>query len=112
MARSIAAQAAELAREWACQARGAGVSWSQLAAPLGVPVDGLPARSVEGHAFTAVAGMPTKQTEYASVEWTCGNCDQTVIDYGSWAGSPAEVEHGHAGDCERHRDDVRRHRSC
>ncbi len=57
-------------------------------------------------AFTYVAGHPG--TEHARrygrcVGWTCGSCDQTIVDYGLRT-SPAEDEHGHADKCPRHAD--------
>lgn len=106
MAQRVTAVARELIREWARSARGAGMSWSELADSLGVAqaTDRDPAEL----AFELVAGEPPASAPWATttVSWRCGSCGQHISDRGPCNGNPVDCEFGHADDCARHLHDL------
>ncbi len=88
--------AAAAIRAHARAARAAGLSWAQIAGALGCKRDR--GTSPAGEAFARLAsdlgsGSP-------SFGFTCGECGQTVIDYGPEL-APHDAEQGHAGGCAR-----------
>jgi hypothetical protein len=89
-------------------ARGAGASWRELAAPLGVPTDDEdidPGAAV----FELIAGPPPQRFDRVTMYWRCTTCDKLVIDSGPYDGHPDDCETGHDADCARHRAEIRAH---
>jgi hypothetical protein len=72
-------------------AREDGKTWAQIGAAMQPAHD-------EYAAFLAVASQLGRGPSFA---WTCGECGQTVIDYGPEAGSPEDQETGHGEGCTR-----------
>jgi hypothetical protein len=102
-ARKVGAEARRLMLEFASAARGDGVRWAELAAPLGIEVDeyGDPAEA----AFRLVAGQPPRQFDEWRTTWRCTSCREGVKDRGPYGG-PSECEIGHAAGCERHAREI------
>lgn len=90
-------------RAYACDARGAGWSWAEVAGVLGFAEWDEP----EVLAFEHVAergGRPGVRRE--SVSWRCTSCEQRVTDTGPFGSHPTDVESGHAEACARHRAEI------
>lgn len=104
-ARTVAAAARGLMYDYARRARGAGLSWRQLADPLGVlgDEDIDPAAA----AFELIAGPPAYRFDQVTTAWRCASCDAYVTDTGPDNGHPADCERGHAAGCARHRREIR-----
>jgi hypothetical protein len=101
--------AARWVREHAMTARGAGYSWDQVGAALGLKEDEDPNHSAGDRAFMfLVWGELHPRPGYSwsrNAYWTCGSCKQQVTDHGPFDANPANTETGHAGSCERHHSD-------
>lgn len=104
--RRLEIAAREHAAGYVRAAREAGHSWHDVGTALGLVPGGDAQQAGETAAetaFTYAAGHPDTETarRYGrSVTWTCGSCDQVIIDHGLCNG-PAEDERGHAGNCPR-----------
>ncbi|MEV1292751.1 hypothetical protein [Pseudonocardia sp. NPDC049635] len=95
--------AAGQAREYALEARGAGVSWVEVGAVLGF--EGLDEPGVSAFEHVAERGVRTG-VRRESVSWTCASCRTRVTDTGPYNGHPSDVESGHADACARHRGEI------
>lgn len=85
-ARKVSAAAA-LVHDYARRARGAGMTWAQLADPLGIPHDEDSDRAEA--AFEWVASPPAYRFDHVTVGWRCGSCDEYVTDNGPF-GRPTD----------------------
>ncbi|MGH3574117.1 MAG: hypothetical protein ACRDUW_20230, partial [Pseudonocardiaceae bacterium] len=92
-------------REYAEQARGAGVSWQQLGEVLGLAEEATQHDTPLGEAawsFIIEGIRPGQDHDYRryryqlSARWTCGACGERITDRG-----PAEPSEGHADSCSR-----------
>jgi len=85
-------------------ARGAGFTWSEVAADLGLVTsdEGTP-RAVR--AFEWVVSDHATDRVY----WTCHACGDTVADSGPYDANPANCEYGHGWGCARVVDDLERY---
>lgn len=101
-ARRIAGEAHALADRYARHARGAGMSWRDLAPAL-VDVDEEPAAAAFEH-IAGEAASPFGQPP--TVGWDCQSCGHRITDSGPYNGHPDDCESGHAKDCTRHRREV------
>jgi hypothetical protein len=96
------------------RARGRGVSWHDLAAPLGITGDadaeGIAPAEAAFHLATTgrIDGDGPHQVwgrdPYRS--WRCAACREWVRDRGPFNGHPDDDETGHAAGCTRHAADV------
>lgn len=102
--RLLREHADRLVHEWVRAARGDGMGWADLAAPLRLRVD--EGDSLAEVAFEAVAPEPSMPFDSRTVAWTCGSCGKAITDHGPYGGHPVDCEHGHADDCVRHRRDI------
>lgn len=102
-ARLVASGGTDVMYQYVRDARGAGLSWTALADPLGVPAHTLD-RAVA--AFELVAGEPTDWFDPVTVWWRCGSCAAVVTDHGPYNGHPTDTETGHASDCARHQTEI------
>lgn len=93
-----------LAHEWVRAARGDGLPWADLAAPLRLRVE--EGQSPAEAAFEAVAPAPLMPFDSRTMAWRCGSCGKTITDYGPYEGHPVDCERGHADGCVRHRRDI------
>ncbi|MGH3783351.1 MAG: hypothetical protein ACRDR6_17120 [Pseudonocardiaceae bacterium] len=90
-------------REYAEQARGAGVSWQQLGEVLGLAEEATYYDIPLGEAAWSFViegirpGQDHNSRRYQlSARWTCGVCGERITDRG-----PAEPSEGHADSCSR-----------
>lgn len=107
-ARSVEYAAESLARDYARRARGAGRSWSEVAAALKFDAAGHDDPSVE--AFLWVAPTPSQRFDSIVTSWECASCAARVTDRGPFGGHPEEVEEGHLDSCARHQEDISAYR--
>lgn len=106
LARGVAVAAL---RDYAMQARGAGRSWDDVGAALGLasgPGAGDGPRGEQAY-LLLVEGRPLPEdapswSRWLVARWTCAACGQRVTDTGPFEASPLNTEDGHAGDCPRH----------
>jgi alkylhydroperoxidase family enzyme len=84
-------------------AREDGLTWEQIGAALGYRPDPH-TDPVSESAFRAVASDLGHGPAFT---WTCPACLGVVIDYGPWAGGPADQERGHADGCGRLAETIR-----
>jgi len=104
--RRLELAAREHAADYVRAAREAGCSWRDIGTALGLAPGGdsqQVGETVAEAAFTYAAGHPDAETarRYGrSVTWTCGPCDERIIDHGLCNG-PADDECGHAQNCPR-----------
>jgi hypothetical protein len=107
-ARSVEYAAESLARDYARRARGAGRSWSEVAAALKFDAAGHDDPSVD--AFYWVAPTPSQRFDSIVTSWECASCAARVTDRGPFGGHPEEVEEGHLDSCARHQEDISAYR--
>lgn len=107
-ARLLRDHADRLMREWARDARGDGMAWADLAAPLRLRVD--EDTSPAEAAFDAIANESLMPFDPRTVAWTCASCSKAITDHGPY-GHPADCERGHADDCARHQADIAAYQS-
>lgn len=95
----------------ACEMRGDGWSWDDVAAELPWPSDECEGYSPGALLFEWVADVTTTHESLFDryVAWTCHTCGRSVRDYGPYNGHPADTERGHAEDCIRHSEDIDRY---
>ncbi|TCO61081.1 hypothetical protein [Actinocrispum wychmicini] len=105
-ARTLAAFAHQLMRDYARKARGEGSTWAELAAPLGITPDHNGTTDPAEAAFLAVAGKSPRRFDTPTVSWTCTSCDRTITDRGPYNGHPADNETGHTTSCGRHNTEI------
>lgn len=97
-------------RTYAEQARGAGRSWDDIAAAVGLePTQSEGELRDEQAYLLLIEGRPLPDStrwpswyDRATARWTCATCGQPVTDTGPFEGSPLQTEDGHAPDCARH----------
>lgn len=92
----------ELMRRYTIAARGQGMSWAELAVPMGLQELPDPALA----AFDRVARFAGPELGYSCCYWRCNCCAEWVIDRGPCAGDSAVGEAGHRTDCARHGEGV------
>ncbi len=106
--RLVADVAAGALRDWALRARGAGRSWDDVGAALGLPAE--PDSSDMPRAEAAWEWLvehrpppPGLQPSGgpSSAVWTCTTCRARVRDTGPFAAHPDDRETGHQDDCVR-----------
>ena|GEM_PF-3485285 len=105
-ARHVRNQADSALHDAALNARGAGFTWSEVAADLGMVT------SDDGDTPRAVRAFEWVVSDHATdqVYWTCHECGNTVADSGPYDANPANCEHGHRWGCARVVDDLKRYR--
>lgn len=103
-ARMVQGQAGGFMQTYARNARGAGVAWRELAAPLGISDD--PDTDPAAAAFELIAGEPSMPFDPLAVSWRCESCGEYIYDSGPYNGHPVDCERGHAEDCERHQSEI------
>ncbi|SEP53368.1 hypothetical protein [Amycolatopsis saalfeldensis] len=92
---------ARLLMRVACEARGAGWSWGELASSVIVREE-FPNWTISGaKAFESVTGQTPGLAKMQTLTWRCGSCNQKITDHGPY-GHPSDCESGHADDCARH----------
>jgi hypothetical protein len=109
-ARTIRREAARLLGEHIDRARGAGHTWTELAAALGLTKLADEAGIPDGEAAFCWAttgridgDRPNPVWDYEPRRsWRCASCEERVTDRGPFAGHPDEEEAGHAPGCARH----------
>jgi hypothetical protein len=105
-ARRLRNSADAMIREYAKAARGAGITWEQLAEPLGITAqNGDPAV----WAFESVAEPRARRFDDVTVFWPCAACTMLVTDRGPYDANPSNTERGHADGCSRHAREVAAH---
>jgi len=92
---------------FAVKARGEGLAWADLAAPLGVGTEpDAWGKSAAEAAFELVAGYDEHSWARPSVLWDCRSCGAQITDRGPYNGHPDDDETGHARACRRHADEL------
>lgn len=91
-ARHVRNQADSALHDAALNARGAGFTWSEVAADLGMVT------SDDGDTPRAVREFEWVVSDHATdrVYWTCHACGNAVADSGPYDANPANCEYGHA----------------
>lgn len=112
-ARRVRQRADRLVHEWARKARGTGMSWLDLAEPLGIVRDpDIVYDDRAQRAFEEIAGTPYRPFDPRRVTWDCTDCGGTVTDLGTeGGGGPEEYERGHTDNCERHAIEIAAYRA-
>ncbi len=111
LARNVAEREIE---QYADQARGAGRSWDDVAAVLGIDQGRLGESLSPGEAVYALLvhdePLPSTRSPWdvrdRTARWRCASCNQMVNDRGPYGDHPDDAESGHADSCKRHRADV------
>jgi hypothetical protein len=106
-ARDLEIGARQIAHDYIRAAREAGHTWHDIGTALGLHPNADAQQAgdtIADAAYTYAAGHP--DTEHArrygrTFAWHCPTCDKTIIDHGLCNG-PADDEHGHTPDCQRH----------
>jgi hypothetical protein len=102
-AKLAAAYARREMLRFAAKARGEGLAWADLAAPLGINTHpDAWAKSPAEAAFELVAGHDEHSYARPSVLWDCVSCGAKVTDRGPYNGRADDDETGHTLDCRRH----------
>ncbi|MDQ1675715.1 MAG: hypothetical protein QOC93_859 [Actinomycetota bacterium] len=109
VARTIRREAAQLLGEHIDRARGAGHTWTDLAAALGltkladeagIPVD------EAAFCWATTGRIDGDRGPFSGYEprrsWRCASCQERVSDHGPFNGNPDDDETGHAPGCARH----------
>jgi hypothetical protein len=108
-ARTVRQEAAQLLGEHIDRARGAGHTWAELAAALGLTKLADEAGIPDGQAAFCWATTGRIDGDRGPVwgyeprrSWRCASCQERVTDHGPFNGNPGDDETGHAPDCPRH----------
>ncbi|MGH8571218.1 MAG: vWA domain-containing protein [Gammaproteobacteria bacterium] len=111
-AATVHAQTTLLVGEFAARARGGGVSWADLAEPLGVAELAQREGVAAGEAAWDLVvrrrwpGGCRPGGGIPSTSWSCATCGRRVADRGPFHGDPRDRETGHSPDCSRHLGEV------
>lgn len=92
---------------WLSDARGVGLSWAELAAPLGAPLNpygDTPAAQLAWNRYREL--VDTHEARNNLLFWGCQSCRQQIADFGPLQDNPEQDERGHAADCARHQRDI------
>lgn len=100
-ARQVEYRARRMAHDYARKARGQGVSWRDLAEPLGVRVEPDSYEDPAVAAFEMIAPQSSMRFDARHVYWRCTACGAEIDDKGPYNGHPTDDETGHAEDCAR-----------
>ncbi len=97
-------------------ARGAGRSWDDIGAAVGVDAAGGEPRGELAFALL-IERRPLPEPERSlwrdqpRARWTCASCEARVVDDGPYTANPADNETGHAPGCARHAEEVAAYRA-
>lgn len=103
--RMVADAGRHMMYRYAGDARGAGLSWRELADTLGVRTDD-DYTDPAAAAFELIAGEPAQRFDEVTTSWRCATCGKYVTDKGPYNGHPTDCERGHAEDCGRHQAEI------
>lgn len=95
----------------ALQARGAGWSWDEIGAAMGLPTGGGDPREDTAYEWIVEGRDPDRSSRgkvgFPQTRWRCGCCEREIEDAGPFGSSPVCHEYGHADDCARWDETVR-----